>query len=302
MRGNAGITINSLDDLVILMFLEPDEKPPTGLFSKLIHYAVLYAQPHPAMAHVELYVPSEVVGLGGYRPPHFATYNSEGEVAGWRNAGDGYYRDNIGKFRAVPFVSTGIGRACLRACNSCCGAPYSLSRYLTTVPIFRAFARLFGESPKSPAHCAVLTTRVIKMAAPSDANSIFPGRPSTYGPSRTYLAAQDFVQRRGVCVGNSFDNHVALDAIKILGGGTDAEVLRLDTASVDMAIRGMAAAVYTAPHTNTRQAQSDLAAALIRLSYTRHDAAVSSDVVTDSETRSDSSLDMSVHLLSVEHT
>ena len=287
--------VDTLDDIVFFMFQDPDDKPPPGFLNKLIHYAVLYGQPSPAMAHVELYVPSVFVGAHGYRTPHFATYI--GEHADWWKP-DGFYRSHIGKFRAVPFVSKGIGRSCARVCQHCINTPYSISRYLTSGP-FSIFAKFLSEKLRSPAHCGVLVTRIIKAATCRDANSIFPEQPSTYSPSRVYLDATDFVHSRGIGLGKDFDQDIAVAAIRVLRNGSDAEVLGMDTKSIALAIRGMAAAVYTTPHAHKQQAESDLAAALIRLSYTRHDACLGLDAADEvaAETSSDSSVDMSVQLL-----
>ena len=285
--------IQSLDDLVVIMFQDPDKTPPKGWLNYIIHYAVLYAQPSPPFCHVELFHPSVLASIDGTRSPHFATYI--GERAAWWMP-DGFYKNHMGIFRAVPFVATGIGPASERVCQHCVGTPYSISRYLTRGPL-RFLARLLPEKLRSPAHCGILTSRIIKAAGGADGNAAFPDTPSTYSPSRLYLDATDFAQSRGIGSGGNFDQECANHAITTLQSGTDIQVAELTPKESEMAIRGMAAAIYTAPPHAKRDAEVDLASALIRLSYVRHSFGTYSPQEAASDVSSDEQ-----HLLRNVHT
>lgn len=274
--------INSLDDMLVIIFQEPAKTPPAGWLNYIIHYAVLYGQPSPPFAHVELFHPSVLTSSDCTRSPHFATYI--GERAGWW-VPDGFYKNHMGAFRAVPFVAPDIGPASERVCQRCIGTPYSLARYLASGPL-KCFARFLKDNLRSPAHCGILTARILKVVCGHDGSVPLPNLASTYSPSSLYLDATDYAYRDGIGTGKGFDCECAALAVVVLRSGTDLQVAELTVVDCEMAIRALATATYTNTR-DKRAAEVDLASALIRISYVRHTFGVTVPPEASSETSSD---------------
>ena len=63
-------------------------------------------------------------------------------------------------------------------------APYSLTRYVFSVPPLRTFAVALEDNPDSPAHCAGLSARLLQEACK---NVALPHPPPWYSPSTIYI-------------------------------------------------------------------------------------------------------------------
>lgn len=252
---------DSLDHLLVIMFQEPEIAPPNGFLHKIIHY-LLYTQPSPVFAHVELLFPQSLVTKHGMRSPHFATYI--GESARWWDA-DGFYKEKIGKFRAVPLLSHGIAVRAERIAQQSIGTSYSLLRYLFSGPL-RWFARLVSDEIQSPAHCGILTARIIQQAS----TGILTRVPTSYSPSHLYLACESFVESTVLQSNDHLYDADIKDAIRTLVSGTDTEIELLTSADIELAIMAMATAVHESSHETKREAELDFASALLRISCLRY--------------------------------
>ena len=171
-------------DVVYAMFLEPNPDPDARMstFECAIDKAVRLFQPAPILVHCELLIPP-VPAEEGLRT-QFATYL--GRQSGWqidKDDGHNYYlMENAGRWRAVPIFSVDAGAAMRRECDMELGVPYSLARYLTAFAPLRWTASMVTDRRRSPAHCATLTSRVLKNAgvyAPKHASA-------WYGPTTLY--------------------------------------------------------------------------------------------------------------------
>ena len=67
-----------------------------------------------------------------------------------------------GCWRAFPIATTKAEASTFaKNCKACEKAPYSISRYVCSIPPFRQMTRLLNDDCKSPAHCAGLSARVL---------------------------------------------------------------------------------------------------------------------------------------------
>ena len=173
-------------DVVFVLFLEPRNgpDPAASLGERLVTAAVEMFQPSPVLAHCELVVPP---APGVKTHTNFATYL--GQDAAWqadkRNSLNFYLIDNAARWRAVPVFATSAAARVREECTKQAGTPYSVLRYLSSTLPLRAFANLLSDERLAPAHCATLTTRVLKKSlerndAPTHASAY-------YGPSTLYM-------------------------------------------------------------------------------------------------------------------
>lgn len=167
-------------DVVYALFLEPraERDPRLSSFEKLIDTAVRTCQPSPTLMHCELLVPP-VPAEEGLRT-QFATYI--GRQSAWQtdkmDALSYYLHENAGRWRAVPIFSENAACRIREECDSEIGVQYSLLRYVTAVPPMRWLSKLVGDKRRSPAHCATLSSRVLR-----NSEVYVPRHPSAwYGP------------------------------------------------------------------------------------------------------------------------
>ena len=278
MHQTTPFVVNTLEDVVIVMFQEPDNPPPPGFLNKLIHYLVVHAQPTPSLAHAELLLPTAALAPGGGRSPHYATYI--GESAGWQSTGT-FYSTRMSKFRAVPFIQPNVARATERACNQCTEAPYSIMRYLISGPLW-FMARFCAETPHSPAHCGILVARILKMQTVGGACTALPSHPSVYGPSKLYRTLRSWMERTDVVQG-SVDSDMASRVLHTIWTESDEAVARLTSDECAEALKVLIVATFVA-RGERRKAEIDLASALIRITYTRANAHKWSDGMVASTT------------------
>lgn len=143
----------------------------------ILDSVVKLVQPRPKVAHVE-YVLLDDMALRGQAYAHFATYI--GDKANWRETDD-FYKRRV--WRAVPlWVLNEKARAC---CNEEVGTPYSLTQYCTSTQVMQRFSGLWGsDKPKTSAHCATLTARLIERSCGISLNQ----PPAAFSPSSLYNA------------------------------------------------------------------------------------------------------------------
>lgn len=168
------------EDVIFLLGLEPSVPNADWSTSETILDSLVKAfQPAPIFTHVELFLPpsskeSEVT---------FATYL--GKHAGWGSSfsdSPKFYIGGTHSWRAIPVRAKSIASTARLACASEEGAPYSLMRYLTSVPPGRALAAILPNTPRSPGHCATISTRVLQRSGVH-----FPQSPAWYSPSTLYI-------------------------------------------------------------------------------------------------------------------
>ena len=183
------------NDVSFLLFQQPGSEPKDSVSSYLIDCAVHIGQPNPVLAHVEWFIPRGPAWrtLGS---SHAATYI--GESFGWQGLDDDFYDRTAGHWRAVPVYARMITPALENACEGCGGAPYSMLRYLTTLPLLSGVGALLPDRPTSPGHCGTLVARTLKLALPNgESDAILPHGSHAYGPSSTYNSVSSWLGTEG---------------------------------------------------------------------------------------------------------
>ena len=278
-----------MNDFVYLLALEGDEPNPEWTFwHKALDFVVQTFQPAPVMTHVELLVPPTQTK----KEPkvHFATYSCK--TAGWEghfekppaSPGEGlrFYLGgrNATSWRAIPIMASDLAEAVRKEGDKHEDTAYSLSSYFFSAPPGRALAWTQSDSPKSPCHCATLSARVLRNAAPS---INLPCSSAWYAPStlfielgrksRTEEMRTELEERMPHA--RSLPEQEATDRAKrVLIGGSDEAVrnlshedcryavLELTKRAIDAADRGVAV--------ERKLAEQSLARALLRWSQLQH--------------------------------
>lgn len=192
IRAGAVVADNNdpLEDMGFVLFLESHERGDwsEGVFSHALGMLITAATPVPDVVHTEILVtPRPDRAMGAQCDVNFATYLG-GSGASWQNDDlaetvEYYIKHNGGRWRALPIVGTNARERVRNACNSCKGAPYSICRYLTSLPFFRSVGeRLLSKSAISPGHCATIAARVINASREKPLSHAA----SYYSPSSLY--------------------------------------------------------------------------------------------------------------------
>ena len=169
-----------------LLGLEGDDPDPNfSIGQRVIDTLVKTFQPSPVLTHVELLLPP-----ASHRDEsHFSTYLGRNAAYGssFANSRDFYLGPgNIGSWRAIPVQGPQALKCARQVCSNEVNTPYSLSRYVFSVPPGRAFAGLLPDHTGSPAHCAALSARIIRDSIPLYSLTHYP---PWYSPSTLYLEA-----------------------------------------------------------------------------------------------------------------
>ena len=269
---NASSTLNGKDedeDAVYALFLEPHPVPEQySIASKAVHYAINHFQPDPVMAHVELVIPCVP---GADEPVNFATYI--GEDSKWQsdnNANMKYYLTSGNKWRAVPvFGSTAAGTA-RKVCSQSIGVQYSLLRYLTASWPFRYLSRLVPNRKRSPAHCATLTSRILKESI----GGVLRHPSAWYGPATLYSELLEKLRQRDVLPESTLMTASTAEAVDCILRKRDEDIMAmLDDERCLNAIRALTLKVASAETHgdpfSQKLSQRQLATALLRWSVLR---------------------------------
>jgi len=153
---------SSDEQVAFVLFLEPRPKPDPRwtIAERAINAAVSFFQPSPPLAHCEIALPPTDDSIR----TNFATYL--GSTASWqvdrRDGIDYYLNDNAGRWRAIPIFGKDVAARIRDEADLESGVKYSMLRYLTAIPPFRAFSRFMPDRRRSPAHCGNLTARILK--------------------------------------------------------------------------------------------------------------------------------------------
>lgn len=272
------------DDFVFLMALEGDNPDPEWpLWQVILDSAIQAAQPHPSMTHVELFLPP----IKSDEPyVQFATYL--GMKAGWANRfrdGGQFYLKNLSSWRAVPILANSASQRCREECALHNKTPYApakvLWKYPFSIPPFRALAPLLSDAPQTTAHCATISSRVVRRALPE---AVPLSQPSPwYGPTTLFIELsrkgrmkkyQSTLEERDTVL-SSVELEEEEQAIRTLVFEPQGDnVKNMTTAQCRLAINKLArraidASVVGDPSME-RLTQNQLAKALIRWSYLQH--------------------------------
>jgi len=248
--------------------------PAWGLAETALDIAVQLFQPSPAISHVELFLPQN----NTFDDPNFATYL--GCLAGWGKSFGGqrsfYLGRNASLWRAVPIAAQDASDRVRTEAVGHEGTPYSLSRYAMSVPPFRAFSGMLPNGVGAPAHCATLSARVLQRALPERAPMHSSG---WYGPSTLFLemeSSNSLEKTREFLKNSTFtttdcSNYEETNALHMLMGGSDEEVVNLTDAQVQRAITILTERALQPgmDATARRIVQRQLATALLRDSIVR---------------------------------
>lgn len=255
-------------DVVFAMFLEPHDVDEAGMFDSVVNYVVQHFQPTPVLVHCELVVPSGPEK----KPTNFATYF--GCRSGWQideqNNKHYYLGATANKWRAVPVFGKNAARLVREACEKSKNVEYSLFRYLTAAWGVRALAGLVPDGFRRPAHCATLTSRVLKAAL---GKGILHRPSAFYGPSSLYKELCKDLESQSILPNSS---HVGVDVatyVDCLLRHEDSEVSRLSHDNSMKAIRALTLKASAAQSCNDPVmavlTQKQLANALFRWSILR---------------------------------
>ena len=157
---------DGLADVVFLLLLDGKSEPnPNWTFAeKVLDGLVQFAQPSPAVTHVELLFPPSSKD----KEMHFASYigAKAGFGSSFHNQRSFYLGENSGQWRAVPITAKKAALRLRTECEKHKDTQYSMLRYVFAVPPLRAIASLLPESVGSPGHCANISAKCLKNALP----------------------------------------------------------------------------------------------------------------------------------------
>tara|TARA_B100001094_G_scaffold25343_1_gene21187 strand:- start:5210 stop:6082 length:873 start_codon:yes stop_codon:yes gene_type:complete len=257
------------EDVVYALFLEPHTVPEqSSIASKAIHYAINNFQPDPVMAHVELVIPCVP---GADEPVNFATYI--GENSKWQtntNTNMKYYLTSGNKWRAVPVFGAKASTTARKMCSQSVGVKYSLMRYLTASWPLRYFSKLVPNKKRSPAHCATLTSRILKESIPN----VLRHASAWYGPATLYGELLEKLRQRNILPESTLMSASTSESVDCILRKRDEDVMAmLDDKACLNAIRALTLKVASAEtygdSLSQKISQRQLATALLRWSVLR---------------------------------
>lgn len=281
------------DEIVYVLLLEGNKPNPNWTwYETALDAAVQTFQPPPAATHIELFMSANQ----RHQDVHFATYL--GKQANWgsefSDSAD-FYLDldgNGSSWRAVPIMAHDAIHRLRTECDRHVGTPYGsafrLFNYPFSVPPFRSLAWSLDDTPGADAHCAALTMRCLRRAFPE---LDIPQPSAWYGPSTAFLQLAQHARMVSYAkrldematVKSTPEQEEAVQAAETLLRGSDDAVKVLSDSEAkagtslltDRVIRAEVAKDATA----ARNAQLNLARALLRDAHVRRDGPVSEGAV-----------------------
>ena len=166
----------------------PRSTSASSSFTAISEWLTELFSPKPTKIHVALL---SLIGSESRCCP-FSTYGGIG--AGWDSQFShqdmvAYYLQGpySGCWRAFPIATTKTEASTFaKNCKACESAPYSLSRYVCSVPPFRNLTRFLNDDCKAPAHCAGLAARIL-----SRTFGFLKHAPPYYHPTSLYEECRD---------------------------------------------------------------------------------------------------------------
>jgi len=177
-----------LPQTVVLMVMKADATSNDATFAEaLIDRTVQFAQPIPAVTHVELWMGDQPGDK--LEDNHFSTYLGAKRGALWTSGlTDSKKFYSSPSWSAVPIYTSDVERRVRAECNLHSGTPYPpasvLWQYPWSIWPLRAFAGFLDDGINAPAHCAALSARILRNAIPEIQ---LPQPSHWYGPSSLYL-------------------------------------------------------------------------------------------------------------------
>jgi len=176
-------------DVAFVLFLNPGDRDETARYGleAITERLICTFGGVPPLVHTELLLPP--IPDSGNGRVHFGTYMNEPFTADWQDKRE--HIDNINyylvangsRWRALPVFVPHAVQTLRKEAEQCVGAPYSVSRYITSTRSFRRLAELLPDKSKSPGHCATLVARILRPHC--DAVN---RHPATYTPGTLYTA------------------------------------------------------------------------------------------------------------------
>lgn len=255
--------------LVCLLCLEPSTAAAETALEGALNHLIEACQPSPVVMHVEL----AVVHADG-RIRHFATYL--GQKAEFREEQEDsrsfYTRQTAGRWRAIPLARSRLSGAVEHEATQEIDAPYSLARYITSVPPFRALAAALPSRPGSPGHCATISARILKRAF----SGLLSNSSGWYSPSTLAIELTNLLPRTHRYLSNcaaavkaTGEQDEADAALRALLIGSDAEVACVGPPAKAAALETLSlrASDPDADEVGLVVAQRQLANSLLRASF-----------------------------------
>ena len=237
------------DDIetVYLIGLEGGASDPNWSTARKVLDAMVRAfQPSPVLTHVELLLLPRSRG----DEVHFSTYlgHSADWGSGFQNSRDFYLGYNSHSWRAIPVQGRQIAEMMRRVCAMSIATPYSLTRYAFSVPPLRSFAGILPDKPRSPAHCAGLSARLLSESS----RDVHLPRPAPwYSPSTLFIELSRSDRMRKISQRATDLKHTAsiaeteeiAGAVETLLRGSDSAVQTMSASISVKAIRELGDAV-----------------------------------------------------------
>lgn len=261
-------TMEPTGSLVCLLCLEPSAAPAETALEGALNCLIEACQPSPVIMHVEL----AVVHADG-RIRHFATYL--GQRAEFReeqaDSKSFYTRQTAGRWRAIPLARSRLTNAVEHEATQEVDAPYSLSRYITSIPPFRALAAALPSRPGSPGHCATISARILKRAF----SGLLTNSSGWYSPSTLAIELTNLLPRTHRFLTNcasikaTGEQEEADAALRALLIGSDADVACASANGKVAALEALSlrASDPDADEVGAVVAQRQLANSLLRASF-----------------------------------
>ena len=242
------------------LFLEPGTEASSAA-EACLNAAIEAFQPAPSMMHVELLFCDDRRRLRGFATYLGATANFSDAFGNQREF---YLGNRAGKWRAVPFVIRD-GAALAAECHHHVDTPYSLSRYLFSVPPVRAISFMLPDTPLAPAHCATVTARLIRRV---DGPKKLVHASAWYAPSTLFLEVTN--EKNRLAARTELLNHAPAAEnqaiVDVICRGSDASVGELSKSERMGALRLLSEHAIADDIDETKRAISQrlLATALLR--------------------------------------
>ena len=248
LKGDAGVDVADLEhDTVFLIGMEAGPASSEWSVQETILDTLVKAfQPSPVLTHVELFIPP---GCEKESEVTFATY--VGRHAGWGASfpdSRDFYTGGVHSWRAIPVRASKIVQMVRMACKAEEGAPYSLLRYLTSVPPARAVASILTDKPHSPGHCATISTRILRRSGVH-----FPQSSAWYSPSTLYIELSKPSRAESYAREDETENHIkslveterTMTAVETLLRGSDDSVEAMIISDCQIAVDHLQKQVVT---------------------------------------------------------
>lgn len=252
LRGSRARLLEQNTDEIETFFLiglEGDDPDPSFSFGqRVIDKLVKSFQPSPVLTHVELLLPPS----SSRDESHFSTYLGRNAAFGSKFANSKTFYlggGNVNSWRAIPVQGARALKNARDVCSREVDTPYSLSRYVFSVPPGRALAGILPDHTGSPAHCAALSARIIRDAVQEYGLA---HHAPWYAPSTLFLECSkpsrmelynDYLTETRPTILSLSEEEEAIGTIEVLLRGSDEAVTSLKHSGCQAAINRLSSQV-----------------------------------------------------------